>query len=181
MHATPRTSRLISFSVATLATVALLCGVARPAGALNFGPNYGGTSEGSIFCDHVGHRIVFTYTAKAQVQVIAGNGLYDDIAPAAHNQVNVTPEWIEVISYVKPASGGNWTILNRSRVLLNTVNTVNVARFSVPAAAGAYWRAGFHVRVAYPGGAWSNWFWEAATPSMSYSGSVAAQYGYCLT
>ena len=179
MHATPRTSRLISFSVATLATVALLCGVAalrRP----QLRPELRRHLGGLIFCDHVGHRIVFTYTAKAQVQVIAGNGLYDDIAPAAHNQVNVTPEWIEVISYVKPASGGSWTILNRSRVLLNTVNTVNVAVLGAPAA-GAYWRAGFHVRVAYPGGAWSNWFWEAATPSMSYSGSVAAQYGYCLT
>ena len=179
--AATRIPRLVSFAAAMLVAAGLVSAVARPASALDFGPSYGGHSDGSVFCDHFNHRIVFNYSARAQVQVVAGSGLYDDIAPASHNQVNVTPEWIEVVAYVKPASGGSWAFVGRNRILLDTVNSATVLHASLPATVGAYWKAGFHVRVAYPGGNWSNWFWEPATPSMSYSGSVSAQYGYCFT
>jgi hypothetical protein len=176
-----RTSRIAGLAVALLTAAGLAAAAANPARALDFGPNNGGHGDPSVFCDHVNHRIVFNYTARAQVQVLAGNGLYDDIAPALHNSVNVTNEWIDVAAYAKPAYGGSWELVGRNHVLLNSANTVYVLRFALPRVAGGYWKVGYSARVAYPGTNWSSWVWEPAVPSMSYSGSVAAQYGYCMT
>jgi len=177
----PNRRRVTVLAAAMVVAIAGLFALAQPARAIDFGPSWGGHSEGTIFCDHVGQRIVFSYSARAQVQVVAGDGLYDDIAPASTNKVVVTAEWIEVAAYVKPASGGNWRLVGTRRVLLNSVNTATVMRITLPATPGAYWKAGFTARVAYPGGGWSNAIWEPATAFMSLSGSVSAQYGVCLT
>ena len=170
----------------SLKRIAATCSVAAvvalstfgAANANTFGPNGGGSGTGSVFCDHVGHRITFTFMAHPETRVEA-DASYTGISSAGLNTV-VVPEWIEVAWYVKRAYG-SWSFLGTDRAFLNAASSTTVSRFTLPATQGSYWVAGFYTRVAFPGSPWSRWVWEPATPSMSLSGSVAAEYGYCLT
>jgi hypothetical protein len=166
-----------SFVVALAAAAVVLC-TAGMASANVFGPNNGGSGTGYAFCDHVGHRIVFSFYAHPETRVEADDS-YTGISTSGLRTV-VVPEWIEVRAYVK-RSGGRWMFVRTNRALLNRVGSTAVMNVSMPASAGSYWEARFYTRVAYPNGQWSNWVGENAVTTMSYSGSVAAQYGYCLT
>jgi hypothetical protein len=59
--------------VAVVAAVVALCTVGA-ANANTFGPNGGGSGTGGVFCDHVGHRLTFNFTAHPETRVEADQG-----------------------------------------------------------------------------------------------------------
>ena len=165
--------------VVTTIVVACVAGaVTDSAKAIAWGQNGGGYGSGIIACDQVSHQLTFYYTAHAESQLTYIDARYNF---GAASTMVVVPTYIQVLSYVRPASGGSWVPMGNDTVLLNSYGEKIVTKLTVYGGQGKYWQAGFYVRVAYPGGQWGSWYWEPAIPKMSLSGVFSGSYGFCLT
>jgi hypothetical protein len=142
--------------------------------AVTFGPNNGGSSSGTAYCDMVHHDITVSYTAQAE-------------STWGMNGIEVTsyavPEYIDVYAYVKASTSTTWGApVAHTTTLLNTSNNVNVLSKTLLATAGRRYNVGFYVRLGYPGATWSSYIWDVpATYYDSYSGTVFAPYSFCQT
>ena len=117
--------------------------------AITFGPSGHGSGSGYVFCDQIRHELTFNYSAQADTQILMGQNS-SAINVAGTSQLIVSPMWIEVASYVKPASYGSWVLMHDDTLLLNRASNQIVTRLTVPAGRGNYWTAGFYVRVGTP-------------------------------